>query len=402
MRVSKIIGTVKIMHLLLLLVTTLLALTLFSEVTSFYKLENLQKEKELVLNIYKLPRNDLGLANIQLRGDSAQLKYLSSSLSEFYSYDYINNFSKKNHYRNSLVTLQNEVNNFYQAAQAYFSQNDLSEEELTLRYQNFSDAYKSIVLEINTLVSQNLRFETQRFQIQVLLMITLLLLVIITLFVTRHLSKIEADFKILNVPDSIEGSHFFTSDAESISKNISRKNGKTVATKNPQYVDQLTGIDNYKGFVAEAGNKKLQSLSNYTAVCTFSIDRFSEIEVQQPQEFSEALIKKVTFMLSLYRQHNDVIGRLDHNKFAIFLSRENKATAFNDCELIRKSIEDTPFKGNNGQKIKVTLSGGFVQKAVTLSLEEAITKSSKVLSMSIQRGGNKIAQLRDKSATLAH
>ena len=150
----------------------------------------------------------------------------------------------------------------------------------------------------------------------------------------------------------------------------------------------------------ETGSKKTQTLGNYSAICIFAIDNLNTIETKMPQEFTDALFKKLAFVLSLYRSHNDVIGRIEHNQFVIYISRQDKTNAVNDCELIRKSLEETPFKTPDGRAVKVTISGGFVQKMSTQSLEEIMGKANKVLAMSVQLGGNRIAQLRDKNTAL--
>jgi diguanylate cyclase (GGDEF)-like protein len=124
------------------------------------------------------------------------------------------------------------------------------------------------------------------------------------------------------------------------------------------------------------------------------------MEMQYSQAFVETILKKVGFMLTLYRQHNDVIGRLDHNQFAIIVSRQNKSSAINDCELIRKSVQESPFTTSDGQNLTITLSGGFVQKLSSQTLDEMITKANKVLLVSLQHGGNRIAQLRDEHSSM--
>jgi len=214
-----------------------------------------------------------------------------------------------------------------------------------------------------------------------------------------RLNKVQNDIKSLQRFENEDLSEFSTVEAEAISKHLGRAT-KTPTTQNPAYLDSLTGINSNKGFTHEYGEKKSQKLGNYTAICIFSVDKLNEIEMQYPQDFAETVLKKASFMLSLYRQHNDIIGRLEHNQFVILLSRQDKTSAINDCELIRKSVEETPFKSPDGKSINVTLSGGFVQKMSTQALGEIITKANKVLSMSVQHGGNRIAQLRDKSAAL--
>lgn len=396
----KIFGTIKSLYTLMLLLAALLTVTIASEYASFYKLENLQNEKDIATAVYNLGRDDLDLANIQYRGKNAMLRHESNALSGFYEYDYINKFSKAGNYQNELSKLQYAVNDFNVAAGDWYTQDQISEEELQTRKEQFTKTYNLLMTQINTITSQNNVYEEKRFLVQMSLIVALLLLTLFSTFwASRRLAQIQGDVKTLNMLEQDEVTEFSTLEADSISKRMGRTT-RASATKNPAYLDSVTGISSYKGFIHEYGEKKSQKLGNYTAICIFSIDRLNELEMQYSQEFSEALVKKVSFMLSLYRQHNDVIGRLDHNQFAILLSRQDKTSAVNDCELVRKSVEETSFKTADGKNLTVTLSGGFVQKMSTENLDEVLKKANKVLSKSIQHGGNRIAQLRDKSTAL--
>jgi len=398
--ISKIFGTIKTLYTLMFLLTALLCLTILSEFVSFNKLNNLQNEKEIATTVFKLGREDLDLASIQFRGKNTLLRHESNALNGLYEYDYINKFSKEGNYHNELNKLKSAIKHFNTAAGEWYAQEALSDAELQKRNADFTKSYELLMTQINDMITQNALFEKRRFLLEVGLSGALLLLLLFSMFtVPRRLNVIEKDLKVLASSDIDDSYAFATQEADTISKSVNRTT-KTPTTTNPAYLDSVSGISNYKGFLHEANSKKSQKLGNYTAVCIFAIDRLNELETRYPQEFAEALIKKVSFMLSLYRQHNDVIGRLDHNQFAIYLTRQDKTSAINDCELIRKSVEETPFKSADGKTVNITLSGGFVQKMSTDSLEEIITKANKVLSMSIHHGGNRIAQLRDKSTAL--
>lgn len=398
--IYKIFNSIRSLNLLLFLLITLLTATIVSEYASFNKLNNLQNEKELATAVYNLGRDDLDLSNIQFRGKNTMLRHGGNELEGIYSYDIVSKYTDTKNYSNELSKLQNAINDFNIAAGEWYTQDNVSQEDLQARQEQFSKTYNILMAQINAIISNNAVYEEKRFLLQLSLVIALFLLILFSsLWSSRRLKQIQRDLKVLTMPEHDEMTEFNTLEAESISKHMGHT-PKATATKNPAYMDSVTGINNYKGFLHDFGEKKNQKLGNYTAVCIFAIDKLNEFELQYPQDFSEALLKKVGFMLSLYRQHNDIIGRLDHNQFAILLSRDDKASAINDCELVRKSVEETAFKTADGQDLKVTLSGGFVQKMSTQSLGEILTKANKVLSMSIQHGGNRIAQLRDKSTAL--
>lgn len=398
--IFKIFGTIKSLLTLTLLLVILLVATILSEYSSFYKLENLQKERELATAVYNLGRKDLDLSNIQYRGSNTMLKHEGEALSGFYDYDYINKYSKEHNYHNDITKLQYAINDFNIAAGDWYTQEQIDETQLQTRKEQFTKTYEALITQISVITSHNSTYEKRRFLIQIALVFALLLVILYSTFwASRRLNMVQDDIKTLHTLEHEESVGFATIEADAISKHMGRTT-KAPATQNPAYLDTVTGISNYKGFVHEYSDKKRQKAGNYTAICIFSIDKLGELEMQYSQEFSETILKKVSFMLSLYRQHNDVIGRIDHNQFTILLSRQDKTSAINDCELIRKSVEETPFKTSDGKNLTVTLSGGFVQKMSTQSLDEVVTKANKVLSMSIQHGGNRIAQLRDKNAAL--
>lgn len=398
--IVKIFRGIKSLLALALLLVILLTAAIVSEYSSFYKLENLQKQKALATSVYNLSRDDMDLANIQYRGNNTMLKHEGEALSLFFAYDYINKFSKEHNYRNELSKLQFAINDFNTAAGEWYTQEEVGDEELQKRHEHFSKAYHVLMAQINDLTSRNLGYEQRRFQIEITLVILIVLVALFSAFwVSRRLNIVQRDILSLYATENDDLSRFATSEAETIAKHMGRT-AKTPTVQNPAYLDSVTGLNNQKGFMHEYTDKKSQKPGNYTAICIFSIDKLSELERQYPGDFADNIIKKVSFMLSLYRQHNDVIGRLDHNQFAIILSRSDKSNAIGDCELIRKSIAETPFKTTDGQSVAVTVSGGFVQKMVTQKLEEVIAKANKVVSMSVQHGGNRIAQLRDKSTAL--
>ncbi|MCJ7765439.1 MAG: diguanylate cyclase [Thiovulaceae bacterium] len=391
--IFKIFKNIKVLFSLMLFLTVLLSATIVSEYSSFCKLENLQKEKVLATEIYTFDRDDIELANIQYYGKSSMLGHQAEILSDLYRYDYLSQLMHRGDYQNELLKLKEAVSNFNIDAGRWYTQEQLDEEALQPRKEQFAQTYSLLLEQINAIISDNLAYEQRRFYLQESLVLALLLLTVSVLFWTsRRLSQIQRDIKAL---DNEETTVFLTLEADAISRRMGRS-VRTPTASNPAYLDPLTGINNYKGLVHEFGDKKSLKTASYTAVCIFSIDKLKEMESEYSQDFIETILKKVGFMLTLCRQHNDVIGRLDHNQFAVILFRKDKAAALNDCELVRKSVYETPFKTPDGQSLTVTLSGGLVQKFPVLTLEEVISKANKVLSLSTQRGGNRIAQLREK------
>jgi len=398
--IFKIFKHIKSLLLLMLSLTVLLSAAILSEYSSFYKLENLQKEKELATAIFSLGRNSIELTNIQFQGNSNLLKIEAEALSDLYEYDYIGRLVHNGNYQNDIHKLTDAINRFRDAAEQWYTQEQLGEEALQLRKEHLTQTYTLLIQQINTIISDNAAYEQKRFYLQEFIVFVLLVLIILSFFlINRRFATIQSDIQKLYEHDREDTTEFLSVEADIIARRLCRTT-KTPTTSNPAFQDALTGINNYKGFIREFGDKKSYKFNNYTALCIFAVDKLNDMELQYSQAFIETILKKVGFMLTLYRQHNDVIGRLDHNQFAIILSRQDKSSAVNDCELIRKSVQESPFKTSDGQSLMVTLSGGFVEKLSSHTLDEIITKANKVLVVSIQHGGNRIAQLRDEHTSM--
>jgi diguanylate cyclase (GGDEF)-like protein len=212
------------------------------------------------------------------------------------------------------------------------------------------------------------------------------------LWFARRLSFVYHDLRTLYSIDlDAKERTFFTEEAEMIIKRLSRKPS---ISENPAFIDPITEINNYKGLLNGFANRK-GSGGPILAVCVFSLDNFKEIENRHNKEFSNQVLKKIAFMLSLYEQRSDVLGRIDHDQFVLILNRDTKDVALNDCEHIRKNIAEARFKAPKGESVSLTVSGGFLLKAPNKLLEETLAHAKEIMGTARAVGGNKIAQLRD-------
>ena len=373
-----------------------------SEYFSYKKAENLLQEEALASTVYNLDRTNLDMANIQYRGMNTRLRHKSDALQGYYENDFASklfktaNMLKTVDHQQELSKLKKDISNFNIAAGEWYTQKTIEEDQLQANQENYKDAYSTLTKQIIYLSTENESYRVNRYTLFAAIGIPLLLLTLIIGFIYRREQQRKNDL-LAETTDTQRSAYTVqtgqtTTDVEHTSK--------TPHAINPGYLDEVTGINNDKGFMHEFHEHKGQGINNYTAVCLFSIDKLDEMEANFPAEFTESILKKVGFMLALYRHDRDVIGYIAHNKFVIMLSREEKSSAVNDCELIRKSVEDNKFTTEGGQELTMTISGGFVQKESTQNINDILKKANKVLSMSVQHGGNRIAQLRDKTTAL--
>ena len=373
-----------------------------SEYSSLKKVENLQHEEKLSTTVYNLDRTNLDLANIQYRGMNTRLRHSSDALEGYYDNDFASKLFKTANifqtidYKQELSKLKKDISNFNIAAGQWYTQENIEDVQHQANREKFTNTYTILTRQINSLSSENDSYSIKRHTFFAAVGVPLLLLTLIIGLLYRRESQRKKE--LLAETTNLKRNSY-TVQAGQSPKHVEHTI-KTPQAINPSYLDVATGINNDKGFMHEYNEHKGQNLRNYTAICLFSIDKLDEMEANFPAEFSESILKKVGFMLALYHHDRDIIGRIAHNRFAIMLSREEKSSAVNDCELIRKSVEGNQFTTEGGQELTITISGGFVQKESTQNINEILTKANKVLSMSIQHGGNRIAQLRDKNAAM--
>lgn len=393
--IFKVFANIRSLVSLILLLVILLTLSILSEYSSFYKLEKLQKEKEHAAAIINIQRGNSHLSTVEFRGESAMLRDSVEDLKNFYQYDYLSQYVSSGSYWDEINKLSDAIDSFNRAANRFYTDEALTNEELQSRRARLMQKHDLLVRQIDSIIAANMPFEQIRFYLQQALVLFLL---VFTLFgfvwLLVRLTHVKNDIKSLSSLSGQGHEKFRTVEADTIAQLLGRASNPSIS-QNPAYIDSVSGINNYKGFIHEYSANKTKKLGNYIAVCVFSIDKLNEIELTYSKQFAETVVKKVGFILSLHREHNDMIAHLNHNQFVIMLSRDDKAAALKTCEHIRKNLAETIFTTPDGQQVKTTLSGGFVQKLYTHSIEEVIDKANKVLSMSIRHGGNRIAQLRD-------
>ncbi|MCD6433834.1 MAG: diguanylate cyclase, partial [Sulfurimonas sp.] len=170
---------------------------------------------------------------------------------------------------------------------------------------------------------------------------------------------------------------------------------KPVTSENPTMIDPITNINNIKGMINSYADKKNIKESNFTCVTIFEIDNFSKSNRAFPQEFTQAVLKKIAFTISLHEQANDVIARTDYNQFTIIFSRASKEQLFKDIDIIRQSISEIKFTTPRREGVQITVSGGFTIKTNHSSLDEAIKQAKEILNYAKKTGRNKVSQKRD-------
>lgn len=363
--------------------------------TSFLKIDSLNTQKSIINKLTKLNKDDSVLALIQINGKSKQLLLEVDYLKSLNMYDFTGNylFATSKEYLLDLDRLTLLTTIFNEKALAYY--NDLLSDKKS-DGKNFLIAYKNITSHINSIIFKDTAYSRAKFNLlKNLAIISFITILFMTIWFRRRLNAIYKDiFFLYSVDNSKEKDNYniFSEEVDAISHKMKRV---TIATHNPDMIDTVTGINNHKGMLSSYAEKKGMKDSNFTSIAILEIDNFSKANRAFSQEFTQTILKKIAFTISLHEQATDVIARTDYNQFIIILSRHSREQAFKEIEIIRQGISEINFKNFNKEKTNITVSGGFVIKPNNTLLDEAIRQAKKVLLHAKSRGKNKISQVKD-------
>lgn len=396
--IKKIFEHLKIYLLFIFFVAFFAVLLIFEQQLSFDKVNNLNKQKNIINTLTKLNKSDIELALIQFNGKSTQLHQEINKLKMIYKYNFTDRFllGNKREYLNDLKKLSNFTDKFNNAAHEYYieTRNPKLENEAKI---HLDKSLRAITQHIDSMLLKSIFYNQEKFNIvQVLVIIIFILVLFATFWYRKMLTAIYKDIEYLfQVEKNKNDYEIFSMEADAIALRMNRKN---VVHSNPSMLDPVTEINNYKGLVNSYANKKGLKDSNFTAVTILEIDNFSKSNRAFAQDVTQTILRKVAYTISLHEQPIDVIARTDYNQFTVVLSRSSKEQLFKDIEIIRESIAELKFNAPDNGPISITVTGGFVVKPNNTSLKEATKQAKEILEYAKTIGKNKILQLRD----LAH
>ncbi len=358
---------------------------------SHIKINNLNNQKSIVSTLLNLPKNSIEIVVIELNGKSKQLSIEIEKLRTLYSYNFIEKYllSNSKEYLSDLDELASLSVSFSKEASLYYekeSQNGSeTKEELEKKASLLTAKIDSIVLKAFT-------YNQAKFDIHK--NIALLAFILILAGFIWYKKRLEAIYKDLEFLFHInyEKHMIFSEEVGAISLRIQKK---PAVISDQTMIDPVTEINNLKGLSSSYTQKRGMKDENFTSLSILEIDNFSITNKAYSQELTQAILKKIAYIISLHEQAADVIARTDYNQFTIIFSRAKKEESFTEIDNIRKSVSELKISSPELGEIKITLSGGHIIKPNNLSLEEAILQAKKVLRHAQENGKNKISQVKD-------
>ncbi|WP_457743808.1 GGDEF domain-containing protein [Sulfurimonas sp.] len=362
---------------------------------SFQKTDILKKEKQIILDLVNQDKRDLDIALIQFNAKSTQLLQYQEQLKIIYKYNIFEQFIIKNstQYLNDLSILSSYINKFDNATHKFYLQNKDKSLEKDAK-QNLDTAFNEVNQHINSMLLKTIGYNQEKFDlVKYIVVVSFILIFLATFWYRKILNSIYGDISYLFKFEKSKSQYdMFSLEADAIALRMNRKSS---VSDNPNLIDPVTGINNYKGLVHSYSHKKSLKDSNFTSVTILEIDNFSKSKRLFPQEIAQAMLKKVAYTISLHEQPVDVIARTDYNQFTIILSRASKEQSFKEVDLIRAGISELKFNIPETGPVNITVSGGFIVKPNNTSLEEALRQAKEILHYAKSIGKNNLLQLKD-------
>jgi len=391
--INKIFNNLIMILTLITMISFFLGLAIYGQNSYSSKINNLNMQKSILSSLTKLNKEDVELAIIQLNGKSTQLHYEIEKLKAVYQYDYLGQYflNNSNEYLADLNELILLTSSFNQKASLYYTKESENED---IKKQELQKSYSYLANHINSLLLKELSYNQKKFYLfEKVAILLFALLLVVTIWYRKRLQLIYNDILFLYaVENNKKGYGVFSEEIDAISL---RMNRKPVISDNPAMIDTVTDINNNKGLMHSYAEKKGMKDSNFTSVTVFEVDNFSKSNRVFSQDFTQAILKKIAFTMTLHEQATDVIARTDYNQFTLVFSRASKEQLFKDMEIIRQSISELKFRTPEKESVQITVTGGLVIKPNNTNLEESIRQAKEVLEHAKSTGRNKISQLSD-------
>ncbi len=368
-----------------LIAVTLLSIVILllntSQLQSSSLIKSLYKHQQLITTLTTLEQNDFGLTLIKLEELRNRLEFNIDDLKNTRSYDYLSNlFQDTQHHQQRLEQLHKHTMRYHTIIQT-----NTTTKAAKSTYRDSLLAERSAIEQIlTTLIQTNIMTLFQKEAINsYLIYFTVFYIVLIALIYFHKINTSIRDFDalMLKKPDY----DYQVKELDYLSKMLYKSDEER---RQENYLDPLSKLNSLRGIIHKYAKKKIAY--NYTIyVYVFSIDNYKEIRSKISEELSQSVLKKISFILSLYEKANDHVARIGYDEFALVLTSDNQESAFNACEQLRKTIEETRFKLDAAGVKHLSISGVFIVKPKEKTVESAIEYGRNFLRTSEKRETNK-------------
>jgi diguanylate cyclase (GGDEF)-like protein len=177
---------------------------------------------------------------------------------------------------------------------------------------------------------------------------------------------------------------------------------KTPTLYDRAVIDGLTGLYSKRHLNAEiiklfAGCKRL---SKSLALIMFDLDHFKNINDTHGHLTGDIVLREVASIIKQTIREYDTAYRYGGEEICVLLPEIDARSAVSVAERIRKAIEQHPMRGDQNQKVPVTISGGVsIFKKYMDRPEQLVTEADSALYEAKQAGRNQVKYYRHAPRT---
>jgi diguanylate cyclase (GGDEF)-like protein len=375
--ILKTIKYIKFHFILLTIFSVAILILNTSQNQSSYILKALYAHQEMAQQLHDLSSEDIDYTLIQFQDISNRLSFNSDDMKTRISLDFIGDiYKKKSAHLKEVEHLETLTSSFERAVKNRLVPSSTKSLDSSVLQQQLNASIEALIRFNN-----NVLFFKETI-ISYLIYITVFYIIILTLTYNSKLASTIRDIEALTKKET--GYDFKTLELDYLNKSLTKVDENRRAQV---YFDPLTKLNNLKGLLQKYAKQTLAPSYSYY-VYVFGVDGYTQIDKKIPKDNSQAVLKKLAFIISLYEKGNDNVARIGFDSFAVILPREDLDLAYNECEQLRKTIHETSFTFKNIDLKHISISGVFLPKPKDKTLNETITYGLNFLKTSKNREVN--------------
>lgn len=192
---------------------------------------------------------------------------------------------------------------------------------------------------------------------------------------------------------------------EYLKRSLKEQNAELEAQRELATKDPLTGAYNRRGFEEAVGkispempegSERRGTAPEPVSLLHLDIDNFKEVNDLYGHPAGDAVLKQLAEFLTARTRKNDLVGRLGGEEFAIALNGAEEQKAYNAFYNKERECAELAFDANiNGERIRVTLSGGLAEMKPGEDLTATLERADKALYESKTKGKDRITKWSD-------
>jgi diguanylate cyclase (GGDEF)-like protein len=359
--ILKTIKYIKLHFILLTILSVAILILNTSQNQSSYVLKALYSHQEMIQELQDLNTKDIDYTLIQFQDLSNRLTFNSDDMKTRISLDFVGDiYKKKSAHLKEIEHLDHITATFEHAIKNRLVPSQLKTDPIQLQ-QQLNTTIEKLIKVNNTVLFFKETLTSY------LIYFTVFYIIILTLTYNSKLVSTIRDLQALTKKET--GYDFQTLELDYFNKSLTKVDESRRAQV---YFDPLTKLNNLKGLLQKYAKQTLAPSYSYY-VYVFGIDSYIQIDKKIPKDNSQAVLKKLAFIVSLYEKSNDNVARIGFDTFAIVLPREDIDVAYKECEQLRKTIQETTFSFKNIDLKHLSISGVFLPKPKDKTLNETIT-----------------------------